>query len=58
MDSDTEQRYEELKLLSQAIDNAKKCGLELEFLEFFLIDYKNNGDILGAIWYADCEWDL
>lgn len=58
MDSETEQRYDELKLLAQALDNAKKNGLELEFLDFFLVDYKTNGDILGAIWYADCEWDL
>jgi hypothetical protein len=49
---------EELNALFDALRHAKKNGLEYEFMEFFLSDYGNNKSVPGAIWYANCEWDL
>lgn len=37
---------------------AKECGLQYEFMEFFLRDYGNNKNVREAIHYANCEWDL
>lgn len=58
MDQEYEKMRGELSALIAAIDNARANGLEYEFLEFFLRDYKTSGSIPEAIWYADCEWDL
>jgi hypothetical protein len=48
----------ELDGFFDALRWAKECGLEYEFMEFFLRDYGNNKDVNAAIFYANCEWDL
>ena len=48
----------DLKRFFEALNAARQYGLHYEFMEFFLLDYKHNGDILEAISYANREWDL
>jgi hypothetical protein len=49
---------QELSAFFSALEYAKLNGLEYEFMEFFLRDYGNEKCVPGAIWYANCEWDL
>jgi hypothetical protein len=49
---------QELSAFFSALEYAKLNGLEYEFMEFFLRDYGNEKSVPGAIWYANCEWDL
>ena len=58
MTEEDRQIRQELSALFSALDWAKLHGLEYEFMEFFLRDYGNNKNVPGAIWYANCEWDL
>jgi len=50
--------HKEITNFFDALEWATKCGLQYEFMEFFLRDYGNNKSVPGAIWYANCEWDL
>lgn len=44
--------------LALFIKNAHKAGMELEFLVWFLSNYKRSGYVDGAIYHATREWDL
>lgn len=50
--------FDDIDQLIDALAWARECGLEHEFLEFFLNDYATTKSIPSAIWYANCEWDL
>ena len=51
-------RADELEALFESIKWADECGLLSEFLEFFLIDFKQTGNMFSAITFANREWDL
>ena len=50
-------RYE-ISTFFESLKWAKTCGLEFEFMEFFLRDYGINKDVIEAVNYANAEWDL
>ncbi len=56
----TEQEHTRIEITNffDALDWATECGLQYEFIEFFLRDYGNNKNVREAIHYANCEWDL
>lgn len=47
-----------VKTLIESIKWARESGLEVEFVQFFLDEFKRTGNVYESIWYANCEWDL
>lgn len=47
-----------LERFFEALSWARMNGLQVEFMESFLLDYGNTRDVLSAIAFANREWDL
>lgn len=53
-----EDEVNEAKAFIDAFIWSRECGLDVEFVQFFLDEFKRSGNVYEAIWYANCEWDL
>jgi hypothetical protein len=53
-----EDKVKQTKDFIASLNWARDCGLELEFVEFFLDEFKRTGNVYESIWYANREWDL
>ena len=54
----TEDIFKESQIFLIGLDHARKHGMESEYVQWFLDDYKTSHNAQQASWYAFREWDL
>jgi DNA-binding transcriptional MerR regulator len=58
MSEEENREYDEANILFCAIQHAQAHGMEIEFIQSFLDEFKRAHDLLGSISFAYREWDL
>lgn len=53
-----EKEFEEVGMVLEAVEHAKKYGLQYEFLMFFIREIQAGVTIPSAISFAQAEWDI